>query len=621
MTGLDPQLPTPSGGQTAGTTDPYAAASDPARQQAAHRLARANTDDGDHTPIDEAVYALRAALQLYGGADTRTADAAATLASLLRGVRTRPPVRTPRAGMLALPTGTPSPDELAAARLTIADQLHRYGRCEQAAREASAALAQRATDDPQPELAVAVVLIRVLTLLAACRRGSDAHQLLTEYTYLLPTTGGPLHRLTVDIAVALLKPASRKPGHSAEVCTARHTTGQPRPSADIRAEMLHRLENRPPIRQAAASSPERSALHQAIIARHADGIPTLNQIAAEAGYAYGTVHRVVNAAGRPPRRARPSHPAVWHPLRIGVATLSQPAPALPDLSRDYETSLHAALTALGHTPFALHPDASPDPDTVIALWHPGAALDSVTGLLHRHPATAVLVCDLGRQLPAGHPLRQQVGVRVVDGQAARPDTPTWPYPVPDSLWDRTGPADLAVHHRPVPALAHSGIDTAVGRLLDRAGLRVLTGPADPEIYADALTTLLPIPGRHHTTTTTGQLVQLIAAVGHGCLPLVPADTPAAELTPALLHVRSAAETAATLHRLRTQAGSRAHHELIAACRLRLATHRLSGYVPALLAHLPLPPPSTPAPGADTNSQANPPAPPRVAALTAADGQR
>jgi hypothetical protein len=522
--------------------------------------------------------------------------------------------------MLALPAGTPAPDELAAARLTIADQLHRYGRCEQAAREASAALAQRATDDRQPALAVAVVLIRVLTLLAACRRCSDAHQLLTEYTYLLPTTGGPLHRLTVDIAVALLKTATRKAGHTVEVCTIRHTTGQPRPSADIRAELLHRLEKRPPVRQAAPSSPERAALHEAIIARHADGTPTLNQIAAEAGYAYGTVHRVVTAAGRPPRRARPSHPAVWQPLRIGVATLAQPLPALPDLSRDYETSLHAALTALGHTPLTLHPDASPDLGTVILLWHPGAALDSVTGLLHRHTATAVLVCDLGRQLPAGHPLRRQAGVRVVDGQAAGLDAPTWPYPVPDSLWDRTGPADLALRHRPVPALAHQGIDTAVGRLLERAGLRVLTGPADPDGYADALTTVLPIPGRHHATTT-GQLVQLIAAVGHGCLPLVPADTPAADLTPAPLHVRSAAEAASTLHRLRTQAGSRAHHELIAACRLRLATHRISGYVPALLAHLPLPPPSAPAPGTGTNPQGNPPAPSRVAALTAADGQR
>ncbi|MFF5085453.1 helix-turn-helix domain-containing protein [Actinoplanes sp. NPDC000266] len=556
--------------------DYYTAPADPAVQAEVAWRPDPGGQVADARDLDRAVYAYRAALQLYGGPDRRTITCADMLTTLLRDHGRRPAaahlVATPALDADQLAAG---PDALAAARYTVAELLQTQGFCLPAVREATAALRQRVSGDPQPTLATALLLVRAAQLLTVCGRTGPAISLLDEHRHLLPSPAQPWHGLAVDFAGTVLGNLAASERHR-RVCTLGPdtttrrggTARQRRIALDVRAHLLGLLtvtaRHRP---GTAPVSPARQILQTELAARYTTSQISIGTLAGEAGYSYTVVQKMLTAADvtfRSPGQARRDSTLA---ARIGYLSTGRP-PTGPS-SEDYDTSIRHALRELGHYPTPLAPAPSTfHPHGLGALlvlcWQPPPQRHADT-VWWQHLADSpipVLLWDPLNQLPDTHPLHHRPQVRVLDARTSSRysiDAPA--LPIPHTYLDRHQPRTLIARRR---TGRHLTVTNPIRQPPDLAG------------YRNALTVYLPAD-TGNPATTHASTIHLITAVTAGCLPVTDPDSPLAALIPTALHApRDPADLTGKLAWLNSIGTTSEHRDLIAATRLRLYRNAITG---------------------------------------------
>jgi hypothetical protein len=241
----------------------------------------------------------------------------------------------------------------------------------------------------------------------------------------------------------------------------------------------------------------------------------------------------------------------------------------------------------------------------------------VTHYTHRF-GTPTILWDKDRRLDPADPLRQRGNVILCEpAPRPSPGATTLLFPVADTILDAADPDKLAARRRSVPLVyvgnqydRDDAFDTffapaamhmphlIAGKWADTRrwpGLNFIgrvSFPQVAEIHADALATVLLLPERY---AEAGQITQRIfESVLAGCVPLLPTTVrSAAELVPASLHVRHAADVRDRVGWLVEIVGTSDHTDLIADCLRRLDPFRLSTQLGVLdrLLHHPDPVPS------------------------------
>ncbi|MBE8477510.1 hypothetical protein [Streptomyces justiciae] len=331
-------------------------------------------------------------------------------------------------------------------------------------------------------------------------------------------------------------------------------------------------------------------------------------------------------------------------MRIGYSFWGFLGPGItdtPDGGRSHRRPFVDALIADGHEivflqadrdraeagdilDYSFAPDDFPEIDVLFLEWRwpipgrnttdcasPGHTCDlhRQNTLLHHYTAsrrTPMVIWDKDRRLTADSPWRHDPGVAVCEAALSpSPGATSLLFPVADEWLDNTTPEALARTNRPLslayvgnqydrddtfdhyfaPAAVHVP-HAVVGKwhnttrwphvtFLGRHGFHDAM-----RLYGRALATVLLLPRRY---ARAGQMTQRIfEAVLSGCLPLCPADIRHAQrFVPPPLLVRTGSDVVHTLHRLRTEAGTDTHIQLLADCVSRLEPFRLSRQVKVL----------------------------------------